>query len=151
MFEEVIRLSTSRIIISKGWVGFGEGITSDNVKIIDYAPHSKLFPKMAAVVHHGGAGTVHAAACAGVPQIIIPQGVKQYFWGESIYRLKLGTKPVRLSKITSKVLLSAINEVISNTEIKNSAYKMGQHLQNQDGIKEAVEMLNLRANFQILR
>ena len=50
-------------------------------------PHQWLFPQMAGIVHHGGAGTTGEALKAGVPSLILPLAVDQFFWGERVIRL----------------------------------------------------------------
>jgi vancomycin aglycone glucosyltransferase len=49
-----------------------------------------LFPRVAAVVHHGGAGTTTAAARAGVPQVAIPRNYDQHYFAGRIQRLGVG-------------------------------------------------------------
>ena len=72
ILQGVIDANRCRLILSKGWADLGVCGSNENVRLVDYVPHAKLFPRMAAVAHHGGAGTIHTAAIAGVPQIIIP-------------------------------------------------------------------------------
>ncbi|MFN7131683.1 MAG: glycosyltransferase, partial [Myxococcales bacterium] len=57
------------VVLSRGWAGLGEDVDAEHVCVVEDVPHATLFPRMAAVVHHGGAGTTHAALAAGVPQL----------------------------------------------------------------------------------
>jgi len=77
-------------------------------------PHSWLFPQVAAVVHHGGAGTTAAGLRAGKPTVICPFFGDQPFWGKRIYELKVGAKPIRQKVLIADKLASAINEVVSD-------------------------------------
>lgn len=133
---EVTNSLGTRMIISKGWANLGGDFDLKNVHIIGHVPHAKLFPKMAAVVHHGGSGTTHTAARAGVPQIIIPHAVDQFFWGEQIFRLKLGPKPVSIFKLTSRKLIDRISKVYSTSEFKLNAVNIAKELSKTDGIKD---------------
>lgn len=101
-------------IIQRGWAGFSMTEKKGNVLIVDDVPHEALFPRMNLVVHHGGAGTVHVAARAGVPQVIIPHLLDQYYWGERIYRMGIGPRPVPISSLDSRRLLETIGEVLNN-------------------------------------
>jgi UDP:flavonoid glycosyltransferase YjiC (YdhE family) len=131
-----------RLIVSKGWAKLGIGDQSQNIFLIDYAPHAKLFPKMAAVIHHGGAGTTHMAARAGVPQIIVPHILDQYYWGERVFALKLGPKPIPRRRLSSLKLLAAIDEAINNPVLKKNVAEMGRTLQQEDGLQEALNYFN---------
>jgi len=66
-----------RVIISKFWDEPSEFSNSDDVFLIKKYPHLKLFPHMAAVIHHGGAGTTASCAISGMPQIIVPHILDQ--------------------------------------------------------------------------
>lgn len=58
--------------------------------VIDEVNHQALFPRAAAVVHHGGAGTTYAAARAGTPQVIIPMFSDQFYRGWRVCALQIG-------------------------------------------------------------
>jgi sterol 3beta-glucosyltransferase len=59
-------------------------VLPDNFLVIGDTPHDWLFPRTAAVIHHGGSGTSHSAARAGVPSIVIPFAGDQFFWAERL-------------------------------------------------------------------
>ncbi|MBW1838239.1 MAG: hypothetical protein JRI99_15180, partial [Deltaproteobacteria bacterium] len=75
-------------------------------------PHHLLFQRTAAVIHHGGAGTTATAARAGVPQIIVPHILDQFYWADRIHLLGLGPEPIWRSKLTGERLKAAILEVV---------------------------------------
>ena len=142
ILNEVIGCKDLRFIISKGWANILDNAKGENVKIIDYVPHSKLFPKMAAVAHHGGAGTVHTVALAGVPQIVIPHLPDHPYWGFRIHELNLGPKAILRSTLTGHNLIAAINEAIENDSYKKSAEKMAETLRKKDNAGEAKKVLD---------
>jgi len=78
-----------RCILSRGWAGLEADGAPDCLEIDD-CNQQKLFPRLAAVVHHGGAGTTHTAAQAGVPQLVFPMFSDQFYWGERVQQLGLG-------------------------------------------------------------
>jgi sterol 3beta-glucosyltransferase len=86
--------TNQRGIIATGWGGITNVDLPDNIFKIDSVPHDWLFPRCAAVVHHGGAGTTAAGLKAGVPSIIVPFFSDQPFWGYRIADLGVGTEPI---------------------------------------------------------
>ena len=76
---------------------------------------------MAAVIHHGGAGTTASSAASGIPQIIVPHALDQYYWGHKVYTSRLGPKPIWRSRLTSERLTAAIRECLSNSRIRQKA------------------------------
>jgi len=96
---EAARLSGQRAVIGKFWDEPSEFSNSADIFFIKKYPHLKLFPKMAAVIHHGGAGTTATTAVSGVPQIIVPHLLDQYYWGNQIYQSQLGPKPIWRSEV----------------------------------------------------
>jgi vancomycin aglycone glucosyltransferase len=80
-----------RAVLSEGWAGLGGGGLPEHVMVVGSVPHASLFRRVAAVVHHGGAGTTTMAARAGVPQIVVPHVLDQYYWAERVSRLGVGS------------------------------------------------------------
>jgi UDP:flavonoid glycosyltransferase YjiC (YdhE family) len=136
---EAVRRSSKRAILLSGWAGLGKMEMPRNVFLLKYAPHNWLFPRMAAVVHHGGAGTTAAALRAGVPSIIVPFLLDQPFWGQRVYELGAGTKPISRGKLTSEKLAAAIDEATSNRAMQDKAAELSQKITTEDGIDEAVK------------
>lgn len=143
IIEETINTLGVRAIISKGWAELCTNVDRKNTYMIGYVPHYKLFPKVAAVIHHGGAGTVYTAAWAGVPQVLIPHMLDHYYQGALLYKKHLIPKAVSRSKLTSKKLAAAIKEATSNKEIINNCAWIGRELRqiDREGIKKAVETI----------
>jgi UDP:flavonoid glycosyltransferase YjiC (YdhE family) len=139
---KAVRLSGQRAIILSGWGGMGAGESSDhNTYVIDSAPHSWLFPQMAAVAHHGGAGTTGAGVRAGVPSIIIPHFADQPFWGERVYRLGAGTKPIPRQELTVKKLAAAMKQAVTDRAMQDKARQLGEAIRAEDGIARAGEII----------
>ena len=96
---------------------------------------------MAAVIHHGGAGTTATTAVSGVPQIIIPHLLDQYYWGNEIYKSGLGPRPIWRSRLTSQKLADTIRECLSNERLKQKARKAAGIIKQQDGLQLTVREL----------
>jgi len=104
-------------------------------------PHRFLFPRLAAVIHHGGAGTTSTAAWAGVPQIIIPHILDQYYWADRIHRTGLGPEPVWRFGLSKDRLTAAILECLANEGITYRARKAAVEIKNGDSIGRAVRLV----------
>jgi sterol 3beta-glucosyltransferase len=136
---KAVQRSGKRAIILKGWAGFGKADVPDNIHILKYAPHSWLFPKMAAVIHHGGAGTTASGLRAGVPTVIVPHSGDQPYWGRVVKELGVGTAPIPRKKITVDKLAAAIQEATSNRIMQGNTVVLGQQISGEDGVGEAVK------------
>ena len=114
---------------------------SGNCIFVDEVPHPLLFTRLAAVVHHGGSGTTATAALAGVPQIIVPHILDQYYWGQRVLRCGLGPKPIRRSQLTSGRLAAAINQCVGGPGYYDRASRIAEEIGKQDSLRLAVDYL----------
>ncbi len=87
---EAARALGLRAILSQGWAGLTPADGGPDCISIGDVSHAKLFPRVAAVIHHGGAGTTHTAARAGVPQVIVPHNYDQFYWAHRVQTLGIG-------------------------------------------------------------
>jgi sterol 3beta-glucosyltransferase len=139
MLIDGVQRSGRRAVLLTGWAGIGALEAPDSIFILKYAPHSWLFPRMAAVVHHGGAGTTAAGLRAGVPTIITPIIGDQPFWGQRLYELGVGTKPIPHGKLTAEKLAAAIQEATTDRAMQERAAELGRKIAVEDGVGEAVK------------
>lgn len=138
---EAVKLTRHRAVLLSGWAGIGVDDMPDDVFLLDYAPHTWLFPQMAAVVHHGGAGTTAAGLRAGVPSVIVPIIADQPFWGRRIYELGAGTAPIPHNKLTVENLAEAIGSATKNSLIRQRASELGEKIASEDGLKNAIDTI----------
>ena len=136
---EALAKSGQRGLLLTGWGGLRPEQATDNVFVVDAAPHSWLFPRMAAVVHHGGAGTTAEGLRAGVPTLIVPFVLDQPFWGARIKALGLGPAPIPQKKLTADRLAQAITMATTDPDIKQRADDYGVAIRAEDGIGNAVK------------
>ena len=87
---DVVRAHGHRVVMSRGWAELERVDDRDDCFVVDEVNQQALFPRVAAVIHHGGAGTSHAAARAGSPQLVVPQIVDQPYWGSRVWDLGIG-------------------------------------------------------------
>ena len=138
---EALQRSGQRGVLATGWDGLVRiDHLPENIFILESAPHSWLFPQMAAIVHHGGAGTTAATLRAGVPSAVIPHTADQFTWGRRVYELGVGAKPLPRKRLSAEKLAQAIDVALSE-EIKRNARDMGVKIQSEDGVWEAVNVI----------
>lgn len=138
---EALQLADLRGIIATGWGGLTPEALPDKIFKIESAPHDWLFPRVSAVVHHGGAGTTAAGLRAGKPSVIVPFFGDQPFWGRHIHFLGAGPKPIFQKKLNADKLATALKIAISNPHIVRRAEGIGQKIRQEDGIENAVAVI----------
>jgi len=142
---EAARAVKRRALISAGWAGLGsnECLGSD-VLVIGSVPHAKLFSRVAAVVHHGGAGTTHAATRAGVPQIVVPHLLDQFCWARRVARLGLGPKPLPRWQLSTRRLIARLEACFADRAIPLRATDLAARAARHDGVANLVRFLEER-------
>lgn len=135
---EALRLSGQRAVLLSGWGGLSASDLPDDVYHVDSIPHAWLFPRVAAVVHHGGAGTTAAGLRAGAPSILTPFFADQYFWGERVRALGVGPKPIPRSHLTAPRLADALRQAASDGAMRARAAALGAQIRAEDGVATAV-------------
>jgi sterol 3beta-glucosyltransferase len=138
---QALAQTKQRAIMLSGWGGLQKSNLPDTVFMIDSVPHSWLFPRVGAVVHHGGAGTTAAGLRAGVPSIIIPFFGDQLFWGQRIAELGVGPEPIPRKKLTVERLTQAIQQAVTDESMRQCASNLGAKIQAEDGIAGAVSVV----------
>lgn len=115
--------------------------TSPDVFQADYVPYSWLFKRSAAIIHHGGAGTTGAGLMAGIPNILLPFTSDQPFWGDRVYSLGAGPKPIPARNISANMLAEAIVSAVNDEEMRMRAKVLGESICAEDGISQAVKLV----------
>ncbi|CZR52059.1 probable sterol glucosyltransferase [Phialocephala subalpina] len=138
MIFEAVEKAGVRALVSKGWGGLGGDSTPDNIFMLENTPHDWLFPKVSAVVHHGGAGTTAIGLKCGKPTMIVPFFGDQQFWGAMIGESGAGTKPVPYKNLTADKLAEGIKQCLTD-EARKGAEKIAKDIEAEgDGAKNAV-------------
>jgi UDP:flavonoid glycosyltransferase YjiC (YdhE family) len=127
---EAIRKARVRAVVQAGWAGLD--VSSDQVLTIGEAPHDWLFRRVAAVVHHAGAGTTAAGLRAGVPAVPVPVLADQPFWAGRLHRLGAASVPLPLSSLTADHLAAGLLEVTTNPHRRARAQALAARLADDD-------------------
>ncbi len=141
MILEATTATGLRAVVHAGWSGLTRGDLPQHLYALDYAPYSWLFPRMAAVIHHGGSGTTAAGLRAGVPGMIAPFGFDQGFWGRRLAELGVGLPPIPFRKLTPANLAPAMAQLSGSETLKARAADLGRRIRSEDGIANAVRAL----------
>jgi sterol 3beta-glucosyltransferase len=141
IITKALREWGGRAVVGKGWGGIKAEDLPDTVYSIDKAPHTKLFPLMKALVHHGGAGTTYAGLYAGRPTFVVPHFFDQPYWGRRVYELGCGPAPVKLRKLTPSILATALEELSTDTSFAVAAGELRDRLMLEDGTGLAADIV----------
>ncbi|MDH5636874.1 MAG: glycosyltransferase [Nitrospinota bacterium] len=144
LMADTAKLLGCRVIIQAFWENTSHLPDLDDVYLVRKAPHHQIFPRCAAVVHHGGAGTTQSSLFCGCPSIVVSHAFDQFFWAQRLREIGVGGEPLMKRTITPEKLASVIEEVVANKEMKARAEKLGAAMREEDGVTTAVEMIEKR-------
>ena len=139
MIVEAISAAGCRCIVGAGWAGLGAGALPTGWRMVRDAPHALLFPRTAAVVHHGGSGTTAQALRAGVSQVLLPLILDQFHHAHRLHLAGVAPRPVPMEKITASELAGAIRAALALPAGPRQA--AAERLQASDGRGEIVRRL----------
>ncbi|MFB8241402.1 glycosyltransferase [Kitasatospora purpeofusca] len=128
-----VRAARVRAVVQSGWSGLSAPDDNDDVLTIGDTPHDWLFPRMAATVHHAGAGTTAATLRAGTPTIPVPAQLDAPFWSARLTRLGTSPGPIPLPHLTAPRLATAIRQTLDNPHHRTHAHTLATALATEDG------------------
>lgn len=141
LLMEVAQSVKQRLVISRGWAELNAMEGRKDCLFVDDVPYALLFPRVAAVVHHGGTGTIAAAARAGVPQIAFPFMADQFLNRKQIVTSGLGPRGSDFKRLTAKGLAEAIVECLSKEQYRKNAEDISRIVQGTDGVEMTVNAI----------
>jgi sterol 3beta-glucosyltransferase len=141
LVTEAARQAGVRVVMQAGWHGMS-GAASDDVFPAGDVPHDWLFPRMAANVHHGGAGTTGAALSAGRPSVFVPFAVDQPFWASRAAALGVAPEAIPRRQLTATGLARAISSAVSDGAMQERAADLGARLRAENGAAVAVAVFD---------
>jgi UDP:flavonoid glycosyltransferase YjiC (YdhE family) len=141
-----LQQAEQRGVLATGWGGLAGTDLPHGFYQIEQAPHDCLFPRMAAVVHHGGAGTTAAGLRAGRPSVICPVFGDQPFWGRRVHMLGAGPRPIPRRKLTVAGLAAAVTQAVSDAQMRQRAAALGQAISAERGLENAMDLIETALN-----
>jgi sterol 3beta-glucosyltransferase len=130
-----------RGVLDPGSSRVGPDGLSETMFVVRAIPHTWLFPRVAAVVHHGGAGTTGASLAAGKATVVVPTTSDQPFWGRRVHALGVGPRPIPIRRLTAGNLAQAISVATSDSAMRSRADALGERIRAEDGVGVAVDRI----------
>ena len=135
---DAVQRSEQRAVIHRGWSGLHSDDLPPQIHMIDSVPHDWLFPRMSAIVHHGGAGTTAAALRAGLPSCAVYHLGDQPYWGRRLQALGVGLPPIPRHQLSVDGLARVLEQLMNRADIRERAEALGQRIRAEDGVGKAV-------------
>jgi len=129
-----------RVLLVTGWGGLALPPESrgPDVLTVPSTPFDAVLPGATLAVHHGGAGTSHAVARAGVPAVVVPVTADQPFWAAQLHRQGVAAAPVPLRRASADTLATAMGDALSR---RARAAEVGQLMRREHGVRRALDVL----------
>lgn len=141
LVAEALAATGQRGVLMTGWGGLHGQFESEHLFLLESAPHHWLFPRMRAVVHHGGAGTTAAGLLAGKPTVTVPFFGDQPFWAERVFAVGAGPRPLPQGQLSRQALALAIQQAIGSRRIERKAAEIGRLIAAENGVAQAVALI----------
>jgi sterol 3beta-glucosyltransferase len=142
MVVHALHQAGQRGVIAADMLGPNPATVPDDVLAVEPLPHEWLFPRMAALVHHGGAGTTAAGLRAGCPSVLVPHFADQPFWARRVHQLGAGPRGIPRRQLSAHSLARAIRAATSDEQFRHRARALGQQIAGEDGVAHAVDALS---------
>ncbi len=142
LFTEVVAMVGCRAIIQGALYQQCGFQSTASIHYTSHAPHNLVFPRCAAVVHHGGSGTNQATTLAGKPSIVIPHISEQEGWGKVLQHLGVAPAILHRRDLTSGALAQRVRKVLASPAMASRAQALGKVMQSEDGVATAVAQIN---------
>lgn len=141
---EAVRRSGVRVLLSRGWAGLGDDAPPEGCLVVGATPHGVLFPRLAGAVHHGGSGTVGAVGRAGIPRLLVPQLLDQFYWARCVERAGVGPASIRRRRLDATRLTAGLRRLVEDDAARERAAALGRRMRETDGVGAAVRVIERR-------
>jgi UDP:flavonoid glycosyltransferase YjiC (YdhE family) len=142
IIRDAVKSAGVRAVIPSTWAETEPDSSPDkNIFFCRRVPYTAVFPRMAGVIHHGGAGTLYTAAWAGAPQMGIPHFMDEYYLADRIFTLGLGPAPIRKNRLNARNLAKALTEMVHEKRFSQNAAVLGKKLAARNGSEEMANLV----------
>src|SRR5690606_9125081 len=146
LLETALKETNERFLIAKGWQKWQSDAFEGNDRILfaEDLPYRDLLPRVKAVVHHGGIGTIAECLRAGKPMLICPvlhPLGDHMFWGRQVWKIQCGVHPVPLSRLMPGDFVKQLNELSANKKLHEQAGLLARTIRNENGVATAADLL----------
>lgn len=141
LLNDVIEAAAGRrAVFYPGWSGVDSAALPANFHVVGDTPHEWLFPRTSLVIHHGGSGTTHSAARAGVPSVVVPFAGDQFFWADRLRHAGVAADPVDGRRLRASSFAQGI-EFAERVEVRMRARELGVRMSAEHGLTHAVSAI----------
>jgi sterol 3beta-glucosyltransferase len=140
--EMVSAVAGRRALFYPGWSGVDTNTLPGNFFVIEETPHDWLFPRTSIVVHHGGSGTTHSAARAGIPSVVVPFAGDQFFWAERLRQAGVAADAVSAKHLSSARLARGLAHA-DTEDVRAHAHALGEKMAAERGLQRAVASIEM--------
>ncbi|WP_228508176.1 glycosyltransferase [Curtobacterium sp. VKM Ac-2865] len=126
------------LVTGSGGLALPAGRHDPDVLAVRSVPFDAVLPLATLAVHHGGAGTAHAVAWAGVPAVVVPVTADQPFWAAQLHRQGVAAAPIPLRRLSAGTLVPAMTDALSRRE---RAAEVGRAMRREHGVHRALDVI----------
>lgn len=142
LLGEALKRCGLRGILLQGWGELEKPEPRDDLFLLEEAPHDWLYARVAAVVHHGGAGTTAAGLRAGKPTVTVPCFGDQAFWAWRVFGFGAGPRPIPRPKLTADRLAQALDKAVNQPRIAQRAQELQAAIRTEQGVERACDLIS---------
>jgi len=135
------------LIVQRGWANFNESLVPDNIEsrsifFVDFMPQDWLLSQVAAIIHHGGVGTIARALRNNCPMLVEPLGNDQFFNAKRILNLQLGTA-AHPHKLTADGLAKIMEKRVLTSEVRDQVNHIGAKIRAENSLDNACQLIEM--------
>jgi sterol 3beta-glucosyltransferase len=138
--SDALERSGHRAVVARGWAGLA--LSRPGVIVVDDVPHEWLFPRVAAVVHHAGAGTTATGLRYGRPAVAVPFSQDQPFWANRLVALGAAPRVIPAKGLRADRLAAALTTATTDPAFARAAAVTAAKLAHEDGAAAVIRLIH---------
>ena len=141
IWQDAVNKLGCRAILHVPWEDLSVFETTQNMFMVNRTPYSEVFPRCAAIVHHGGAGTTQSSLLAGKPSVVVAHMADQTFWGSELKRLGVAGNTLQRKSLSAQKLAKEVSFVLNDMTMPEKANIIGKKMAQEDGVNNAIQLI----------